>query len=215
MKIEELLDRKDETSKSIQAILNILLESPYFYKSDDERLFLILSHHKRSFEVFFEKFFGWSLVMDMKCAKLYKPIWYNEKITAPNRTMFSMTKRDECVAFLSLLEFFERESREQGVTIEDRENLRFRFGDWLTYVAQRFRTLFVGKEEIYTDEKVRQILREVMPELIRYRFLQKVKDSSEMSINEGDTIYECLPALWHYQATQLVEPILNEEDVEA
>ena len=56
--------------------------------------------------------------------------------------MFGFTRRDECVGFLLLLEFFERESREQ-------------------------------------DE----------------------------SVNESETIYEALPAMWHYQAAQLAVPI--------
>ena len=163
MKIEELIDRGDETGQRIRETLNVLLESPYFYKTDDERLFLVLTRYKRAFESFFDKFFGWTLVMDAKCARLYKPKWFNEKITLPNRDMFGFTKRDECMAFLLLIEFFERECREQGVTADDRENLRFRFGDWLEYAAARFRALMPGKEENYTDERVRQILRDIMP----------------------------------------------------
>ena len=168
MKIEELIDRGDETGQRIRETLNVLLESPYFYKTDDERLFLVLTRYKRAFEAFFDKFFGWTLVMDSKCARLYKPKWFNEKITQPNRDMFGFTKRDECMAFLILVEFFERECREQGVTADDRENLRFRFGDWLEYAAARFRALMPDKEENYTDERVRQILRDIMPDLVRY-----------------------------------------------
>ena len=85
MKIEELIDRGDETGQRIRETLNVLLESPYFYKTDDERLFLVLTRYKRAFESFFDKFFGWTLVMDAKCARLYKPKWFNEKITLPNR----------------------------------------------------------------------------------------------------------------------------------
>lgn len=210
MKIEDLIDRGDDTGKSVQSVLNILLESPYFYKSDDERLFLVLMRYRRAFEAFFDKFFCWSLVMDAKCARLYKPKWFNEKITAPNRDMFTFTKRDECMGFLLLLEFFERECREQGVVADDHENLRFRFGDWLEYSAMRFRALMIGKEEFYTDERVRQVLRDIMPELVRYRFLHKVKPSADDSVSESETIFECLPALWHYQAAQLVEPVVEE-----
>ena len=207
MKIEELIDRGDETGQRIRETLNVLLESPYFYKTDDERLFLVLTRYKRAFEAFFEKFFGWTLVMDSKCARLYKPKWFNEKITQPNRDMFGFTKRDECMAFLILVEFFERECREQGVTADDRDNLRFRFGDWLEYAAMRFRALMPGKEENYTDERVRQILRDIMPDLVRYRFLQKVRPSADDSVSEAETIFECLPALWHYQAAQLNQPV--------
>ena len=86
MKIEELIDRGDETGQRIRETLNVLLESPYFYKTDDERIFLVLTRYKRAFEAFFDKFFGWTLVMDSKCARLYKPKWFNEKITQPTAT---------------------------------------------------------------------------------------------------------------------------------
>ncbi len=205
MKIEELIDGGEQTAQSVRSVLNILLESPYLYKTDDERLFLVLMRYKRAFEAFFDKFFGWSLVMDAKCARLYKPKWFNEKITLPNRDMFTFTKRDDCMAFLLVLEFFERECREQGVTADDRDNLRFRFGDLLEYAAARFRTLMSGKEENYTDERVRQILKGIMPQLEKYRFLRKVKPSADDNVSEAETIFECLPAMWHYQAAQLAQ----------
>ena len=214
MKIEELIDGGEQTAQNVRAVLNILLESPYFYKTDDERLFLVLTRHKRAFEAFFDKFFGWTLVMDAKCARLYKPMWFNEAITLPNRDMFTFTKRDECMAFILVLEFFERECREQGVTADDPDNLRFRFGDLLEYEAMRFRALMAGKEENYTDERVRQILRDIMPELVKYRFLRKIKPSADDSVGERETIFECLPAMWHYQAAQLAQPI-GDNDEEA
>ena len=210
MKIEELIDGGEQTAQNVRSVMNILLESPYFYKTDDERLFLVLMRYKRAFEAFFDKFFGWSLVMDSKCARLYKPKWFNEKITLPNRDMFTFTKRDDCMAFLLILEFFERECREQGVTADDRENLRFRFGDLLEYAAARFRALMSGKEDNYTDERVRQILKGIMPQLEKYRFLRKVKPSADDSVSEAETIFECLPAMWHYQAAQLAQPVVEE-----
>ena len=211
MKIEELIDKGDHSAQGVRAVLNILMEAPYFYKTDDERLFLVLMRYKKAFAAFFEKFYGWELVMDDKCARLYKPKWYNEKVTTPNRDMFTFTKRDECIAFLVLLEFFERECREQGVTADDRDNLRFRFGDLLEYAAGRFRALLPEKRDGYTDERVRQVLRDIMPTLVRYRFLQKVRPSADDSVSESDTIFECLPAMWHYQAAQLAEPIADAE----
>lgn len=207
MKIEELLDKGDQTSVLVQTALNVLMESPYFYKTDDERTFLVVQRYRQAFAAFFDKFFGWTLVTDAKCARLYKPKWFNEAITPPNRDMFGFTRRDECLGFLLLLEFFEREAREQGVAADDRDNLRIRFGDWLEYAAARFRELLPEKREVYTDEKVRQILRGLMPTLERYRFLRKVKPSADESVSEAETIWECLPALWHYQAAQLAEPI--------
>ena len=203
MKIEELVDKDDATAQLVRSALNILLESPYFYKEDDERAFLVVLRYRQAFAAFFEKFFGWTLVADAKCVRLYKPKWFNEAITVPNRDMFGFTRRDECIAFLLLLEFFERESREQGVTADDRDNLRFRFGDWLECAAARFRELFPERREAYSDEKVRIVLRGIMPSLERYRFIRKVRPSADEAVNESETLYEALPALWHYQAAQL------------
>ena len=211
MKLEELIEKGDATAQQIRAALNILLESPYFYLADDERVFRTVQRHRQAFAAFFEKMFGWRLVMDSKCIRLYKPKWYNEAITQANRDLFGFTRRDACIGFLLLLEFFEREAREQGVTTEDRENLKFRFGDWLEYSAARFRQLFPDKQEAYTDEKVRQILREIMPSLERYRFLRKMRPSADEAVGEAETIYEALPALWHYQANQLVESVTPQE----
>ena len=59
----------------VQAVLNILLESPYFYRSDHEENFLFLRRYQREFSDFFEKNFGWQLVLDPKCARLYKETW--------------------------------------------------------------------------------------------------------------------------------------------
>ena len=219
MKIEELIGRGDQTSQLVQRALNILMESPYFYKTDDERSFLVVQRYRQAFAAFFNKFFGWSLVIDSKCARLYKPKWHNEAITPPNRDMFGLTRRDDCIGFLLLLEFFEKESREQGVAVDDAENLRICFGDWLEHSAARFRELLPEKRELYTDEKVRQILRSLMPTLERYRFLRKVKPSADEAVGESETIWECLPALWHYQAAQLAESFagrdVNAETTEA
>lgn len=64
-----------------------------------------------------------------------------------------------------------------------------------------------GKEENYTDERVRQILKGIMPQLEKYRFLHKVKPSADDSVSESETIFECLPAMWHYQAAELAKPV--------
>ena len=46
-----------------------------------------------------------------------------------------------------------------------------------------------------------------MPVLERYRFLLKIKPSDdEAAPVEEDVIYECLPALWHYNATAVARP---------
>ena len=201
-KLEEIMSESGQNEQKVQKILNILLEAPYFYREDDLSLFLFLSKYKRAFAGFFKKFYGWELIVEFKCARLYKPAWYNEKVTEANRDMFNFTKRDECVAFLLLLEFFERELQEQSVSTDDKENLRFLFGSFLGFAGDRFREVFPARKAYYTGEQVRRIVRSIMPTLLKYRFLREIPRGEDDG-EGGDTIYECLPALWLYEGERL------------
>ena len=49
MKLEALIENGDATSQLVRAALNIMLESPYFYKSDDERVFLTVTRYRQAF----------------------------------------------------------------------------------------------------------------------------------------------------------------------
>lgn len=206
-RLEDLMAQSDHMAATVRAILNILLEAPYFYKEDDERLFLALSQYRRAFDAFFRRFYGWELVVDARCARLYKPRWYNERITPANRDMFDFTRRDDCIAFLLLLEFFERELQEQDASPDDPEPLRFRYGSLLEYECRRFRELLPDKAEKYPDEAVRRILRGILPTLRRYRFLRPVQPPADEAVRDEDTLYECLPALWHYQPERLAQTL--------
>ena len=192
-KLEEIMSESGQNEQKVQKILNILLEAPYFYRDDDLSLFLFLSKYKRAFAGFFKKFYGWELIVEYKCARLYKPVWYNEKVTEVNRDMFNFTKRDECVAFLLLLEFFERELQEQAVSTDDKENLRFLFGTFLNFAGGRFR--------------------EVFPERTEYRFLRELPRGDDDG-ESGDTIYECLPALWLYKGERLAASVAAASEVD-
>lgn len=203
------------SGRRVRAILNILVEAPYFYKTDNSDLFLFLRRYQKEFNSFFESNFGWTLVTDSKCARLYKPDWYNNAITPANRDMFQFGGRDNCIAFLLLLEFFEKKLEEESISIEDPENLCFRYGDLLTYERNRFQEIFPEKKDTFTDEDARKILREVMPALIKYRFLKKQIAPSDMKISDEEAIYECLPALWHYRAEAVSRPVtLDPENIE-
>ena len=50
MKIERLFEKGDATAQLVRATLNILMESPYFYKEDDERAFLTVLRHRQTFD---------------------------------------------------------------------------------------------------------------------------------------------------------------------
>ena len=191
----------------VQAVLNILLESPYFYKTDHEEHFLFLRRYQREFASFFDDTFGWQLVLDPKCARLYKEAWYNDRITPSNRDLFNFTKRDECLAFMLLLEFFEHKLEEDSASVEEPENIRFRFGELLLFERTRFLELFTDQADSYSEEDVRKIMRPVMPQLEKYRFLVKIDPPDDETVEPDDTIYECLPALWHYSVQRISRPI--------
>ena len=203
-KLEEIMSESGQNEQKVQKILNILLEAPYFYRDDDLSLFLFLSKYKRAFAGFFNKFYGWELIVEYKCARLYKPAWYNEKVTEVNRDMFNFTKRDECVAFLLLLEFFERELQEQAVSTDDKENLRFLFGSFLNFAGGRFREVFPERTDYYTDEQVRRVVRAIMPTLLKYRFLRELPHSDD----DGES------GVWLYKGERLATSVAAASEVD-
>lgn len=201
--LASLLERSGER---VRTVLNLLLESPYFYKSDNPDMFGFLRRNEEAFAQFFLAFYDWQLILDSKCARVYKKRWYNEQISEANRDVFRFSKRDECIAFMLLLEFFEHQLEEYSLTIED-ENLRFQFGDLLAHVHRRFGELYPQRAATYTEEFVRaNILRPMIPDLIRYRFLAELPRPKEIR-DTNDTIYEALPALYHYNPTRLSQSV--------
>ena len=188
----------------VRTVLNMLVESPYFYREDDETAFNFLRRHRQEFARFFEQFFGWTLIVDTKCGRVYKERWYNGSVTESNRDFFNFTRRDECIAFMMILEFFEHQLDENDMTVEDRENLRFRFGDLLEFCTRRFVEIMDEAASKYTPEHIRgKILRQVFPILERYRFVKKIPPPSGELVDEEHTIYEALPAIHHYNSSYL------------
>lgn len=204
--LDELLQSPSSEAR-VKAALNVLLEAPYFYKTDDEDLFLFISRYKKELDAFLESHFGWYLVADAKCARVYKPRWYNERITPSKRNMFNFTARNDCIAFMLLLEFFETKVEEEAIGIDDPDNLRFRFGELLEFEHRRFRELFPESAADYDDDDVRRILRNIMPVLEQYRFILRIDPPADERISADEVIYECFPALWHYNPSGLSRPV--------
>jgi hypothetical protein len=200
----------------VQAVLNVLTESPYFYKTDNEDLFFFLRRHHKEFETFFKTHFNWDLMLDAKCARLYKSEWFNASITPANREMFNFTRRDECIAFMLLLEFFEHRLEQESASVEDTENLRFRFGDLLQYVHSRFQELFPDQAETYSEDAIRaKALRPIMPQLEKYRFVERLDPPADEPVTYDDMIFEALPALWHYNVHRLSRPVAEDAPVQS
>lgn len=199
-KLESLLARNGD---NVRRALNYLIESPYFYKTDNENLFYFVARHKRAFEAFFADYYGWQFFMDGKCARVFKAAWHNSEITPANRDLFNFTRRDEAMAFMMLLEFFEIQVDQQAVSVAEPENLLFRFGDLFEYVHKRF-VMLTGNADKYSPEHVRaKALSPIMPKLERYRFIKKVPTPQDVIVGEDEYLYEALPALYHFNTETL------------
>ncbi|MCF6176534.1 MAG: DUF2398 family protein [Victivallaceae bacterium] len=203
--IETLKERYPE---QVTAVLNILLESPYFYRADSEDDFRFLRRYQPEFRDFFRHWFGWELIMDSKCARVYKDRWVNQAIKPARRLQFRLGKRDECIAFMLLIEFFEKLLENNSMTVEDNHNPQFKFGDLLEYQQRRFVELFEQEQEKYSAEYIQKnILQPLMPKLIEYRFLEELKRPKGLQLTREQFIYEALPALSHYNTGRLSNSI--------
>lgn len=210
-----LEEQQQNNPDKVKSVLNILIESPYFYRTDADELFMFLRRHRSDFAAFFKTYYGWELIVDDKCARVYKDKWYNEAIAPSQRLQFSLSGRDECIAFMLLIEFFEHQLEENSMTVEDKANLRFVFSDMLEYICRRFAELFEENGK-YTAEYVRaNILRSLLPKLVKFRFLLEVPKPAGMDLNRDQYIYEALPALYHYNSGRLGKGIFAGDDTVA
>ena len=50
---------KEKYPDQVKAVLNILLESPYFYRIDEDTMYLFLLRYQQEFREFFRNYFGW------------------------------------------------------------------------------------------------------------------------------------------------------------
>jgi Protein of unknown function (DUF2398) len=183
-------------------VLNVLTEAPFFYPADDPDLFLFLRRNKAEFARFFADTFGWDLVVETHCARLYKPRWYNKALRPSQHDVFELSRRDDCIAFLLVLEHYERLLDQTGASVDDPEPPRFYFGELLEFSVGRF------AEELGDaapgEAEVRKVLRALMPELLRFRFLREVEPPRDVQgLDPENLIYECLPALHHYDVRRL------------
>lgn len=187
----------------VQRVLNVLVEAPFFYREDDRDLFAFLRKNRARFTRFYDDLFGWELVVDAQCARVYKTRWHNPALKPSQHDVFDLTRRNECIAFLLVLEFYEHLIDERDISIDDPVPPRFEFGELFGFSRTRLSEV-LGEGEA-DDEGVRKLLRGLMPTLLRYRFLKEVEPDPEerASIDADHLLYECLPALRHYDARLL------------
>lgn len=187
----------------VRRVLNVLIEAPFFYREDDEELFAFLRKNRAAFQRFYEELYGWTFVVDGRCARVYKTTWHNRALKPSQHDVFDPTRRDDCLAFLLALEFYEHLLDERNVSVDDPEPLRFELGE--LYGFARGRLVEELGEGAPDEEGVRRLLRGLVPVLLRYRFLRElVPDREDRDRIEGDQVlYECMPAFSHYDLRAL------------
>lgn len=205
-----------------QAILNVLVESTFFYAEDDPDLFATLRRHARVFETFFEATFGWDLIIDPFVAKLNKAAVFNRALTARQRHVFQLTARGEYLLFILLLEFQELQAEQQNVDLSSESEVRFLLHDFLEYLFQRFREEL--GEACPSEEAILGWARALFDKLVLHRFLA-VRERSGRAEAEGISaafsrnenaavLYAMLPGLRCYRPEALAFDLLRKISVE-
>jgi hypothetical protein len=179
----------------------VLLEAPFFYREDDPDLFAYLRRHQKAFREFYRDLYGWELVVDTRGARLFKDQWHNPALKPSQHDVFDLTRRDDCIAFLLVLEFHEHLLDERNASLDDPEPLRFEFGELLDFATSRMAEE-LGESAPGQDD-VRRILRGVVPNLLRFRFLRELVPERDDTVDRENLIYECMPALYLYNVRAL------------
>lgn len=192
----------------VRRINNILVEAPFFYREDDEALFFYLQRHRRAFERAFEDSFGWELIVERQCARVIKPTWHNRALKPSQHDVFDLTRRDDCVGFLIVLEFYEHLLDEQNLSIDDAELPRFFFGSLFEFARERFAE--VCGDAAPDDAQLKKSLRRLVERLLRYRFLRELPPEPDDTVDRENLIYECLPGLYCYDVRRLGERPLRQ-----
>jgi hypothetical protein len=187
----------------VRAIVNILTEAPFFYRTDDVDLFAYLRNHQDDFEQFLTHYCGWELYVDRRVARVVKPREYNDALRPSQRDLFDLTRRDECVVYLLLIEYYEKLLRDLNLTYDDEGALRFLLADFVQYCIERF-TEELGDERP-DDRVVLDACRTMFPKLIRYRFIEQVeredagRDEQLPAGMREHVMYEFLPGIHCYR----------------
>lgn len=179
----------------VRSLLNCLTEATFFYRTDDPDLFDYLRRHRGEFERFFDESFGWALHVDRKCARLIKRVTHNGALSPKQRDLFDLTRREECILFMLLLEFHELELSAQNAHYEHDEDVRFVLSDFLAHARTRFRERL--GEAAPGDRELLDHVRRLFEELTRHRFVRLCERGDEEGAPEL-LLYEALPGMHCY-----------------
>jgi hypothetical protein len=188
---------------NVRALLNSLIESPFFYHHDDPDLFGYLRSNQEDIEQFFTHYFGWELYVDRQVARVIKPQQHNTALRPSQRDLFDLTRRDECTAFMLLVEFYEKLMRDLNVSYDDDRNIRFLLADFVQYSIDR--CVEEMGEEHSMDRAILDASRVLFPKLIKYRFIEQVekedaaRDEKLPGGMREHVMYEFLPGIHCYR----------------
>ncbi|MDA7978975.1 MAG: TIGR02678 family protein [Pirellulales bacterium] len=193
-------------------ILNVLMESPFFYRDDDLDLFETLRRRRSVFADFFQSFYGWELYVDTQVARLIKPKVYNSELNPTQRHIFRLSGRNEFVLFVLLLEFHQRQADEQNLDLETCDEVRFVLGDFIEFAFRRYRDELSDDDSV-PEDKLFDHCRALFTKLELYRFIavrQREGEVKEKGLRYGftrtgkdDVLYALLPGLRCYRAEAL------------
>jgi len=196
----------------VRAILNALTESTFFYREDNPDLFFFLRKNRAAFEELIERYFGWRIYVDRHCARLLKERQYNEVLRPTQRALFDLRRRDACLLFALLLEFYEEEGQRQGLTPDDDRNLRFLLADFMTVAMRRFREEL--GDATPPEGKIFEAARPLFEQLERHRFVRLVdrkqaEAGDELPAGmEEHLLYEFLPGIRCYDPSQAARSVV-------
>jgi hypothetical protein len=198
-------------AEKAQRVLNVLLESPFFYREDDVDLFGLLRRRQALFQEFFEVFFGWELYVDQQVARLIKPKTFNQQLKPGQRHVFRITGRHQYVLFILLLEFYQHQADEQNIDLEREPEVRFVLADFVEFAFKRYREeLGSGMlEEAFILGEMRSLFKK----LEHYRFIA-LAETTGVVLDEGlsvgftregalSVLYGMLPGLRCYRPEEL------------
>lgn len=169
----------------VKRALNVLLEAPFFYPSDDPELFAWVRRHRVELARFFAEVFEWQLAVERDVARVHKARWHNAAITPKQRSSFEPTRGAECIALLLLLEM---------------EGPRFTMGELLAHGMRRLGELGLAKR--FDETRLRDAYRDLVPALLRHRLVREA-EAGEVAT------YEALPGLRVYDRAALDEAALK------
>ncbi|MFV1964744.1 MAG: DUF2398 family protein [Pirellulaceae bacterium] len=192
-------------------VVNVLMESPFFYRDDDVDLFGVLKRRRSVFREFFEAFFGWDLYVDDYVARLIKPKVFNTELRPTQRHVFRLSGRQEYVLFVLLLEFHQRQADEQNLDLDACDEVRFVLADFIDFVFKRFQEQL--GDDAPSEEGILDGCRSLFKTLEKYRFIaerERIGVVAEAGIKAGftkagksDVLYALLPGLRCYRAEAL------------